>query len=85
VIACLSLAELCASTGVSPKRMRVFLADFEAAGIVERDGDRWRLTSAAAAEYAFAFRAIRASNVPLEPGDDDGLDHCKPGPAKAAA
>jgi hypothetical protein len=83
---CLSLAELCVRSGASPKQMRIYLADFEAKGIAECVGnDLWRLTPAAVAEYVFTFRAIRIGNVPLEPGDDDGLDHCKPGPQKAAA
>ena len=82
---CLSLAELCAGNRVDPKRMRAFLADFEAAGIVERVGGGWRLTSTAAADYVPLFRFIKLTSVPLEPGDDDGLTHCTPGPEKAAA
>lgn len=82
---CLGVAELCARTGVSPKRMRIFLADFEAAGIAECvNADDWRLTPTAAS-YTAAFRAMQVGNVPLEPGDDDGLSHCAPGPQKAAA
>jgi hypothetical protein len=85
VIGSLSIAELCRS-GVSPKVMRRYMADFQARGIVEPAGaDSWRLTKSAIEKYGFAFRAIQAGNVPLEAGDDDGLDHCKPGPSKAAA
>lgn len=86
MIGCLSFTELCARTGASSQRMRMFLTDWEAEGTAECVGnDHWRLTPSAAAEYVFAFRAMRRGNVPLAPGDDDGLTPCKPGPQKAAA
>jgi hypothetical protein len=70
--------------GVSEAKMERLLADFEAVGIAERVGDFWRLTDAAAAKYCVPFSEIRGGNVPLEPGDDDGLSHCQPGPPPAA-
>jgi hypothetical protein len=83
---CLSVAELARRARVSEKAMRRFLADFAASGTAEPVlGDYWRLTPSFAVEYLPLFRAIRAGSVPLEPGDDDGLDHCKPGPKKVAA
>jgi hypothetical protein len=80
-----SVAKLAASAGASPRKMAVILADFEAAGIAERVGEGWRLTDAAAAKYCPAFDLIEAGNARLEDGDDDGLSHCKPGPAGRGA
>jgi hypothetical protein len=80
----LSVAELAASAGVSPRKMAVILEDFEAARIAERVGEGWRLTDAAAAKYCPALDLIEAGNAPLEDGDDDGLSHCQPGPPPAA-
>ena len=82
----LSLAQLAGRAGVSPRSMRRLLVDFETDGVVECVGaEYWRLTEFGNAAYGEAFRSIRWGNTPLEPGDDDGLDHCKPGPPKAAA
>jgi hypothetical protein len=76
----LSVAELAASAGTSEVRMGRILAYFEAAGIAERVGDSWRMTDLAAVRYRGLFETIESGNVPLEPGDDDGLSHCQPGP-----
>jgi hypothetical protein len=81
----LTVAELARNTGVSEAKMRRILADFEAAGIAERDGDRWRLTEAGIADYCVPLAGIREGNVPLEDDDDDGRSHCQPGPPPAAA
>ncbi len=45
-------------------------------------GGGFRLTSTAA-EYGPAFGFIKETNVPLVPGDDDGLTHFPQGPQKA--
>ena len=80
----LSLVELCNSNREHrPKLIARAVADFELAGIVERVGGGFRLTSTAAAEYGPAFGFIKETNVPLVPGDDDGLTHFPQGPQKA--
>jgi hypothetical protein len=81
----LTARELARNAGVSEAKMRRILTDFEACGVAERAGGGWRLTVAGIADYCVPFAEIRAGNVPLEDGDDDGLSHCQPGPARAAS
>ena len=82
----LSLVELCAKNPQHrPKLLAVAVADFERQGIAERDGEGWRLTPSAAAEYVPLFHSLRpAEPVPLT--DDelaDALTPFTPGPQKA--
>jgi hypothetical protein len=77
----LTAAELALRLRCPVRRAEKLLADFDAAGVAERVNGGYRLTP----EYALPLRAARSTLVPLEPGDDDGLDHCRPGPRKAAA
>ena len=77
----LTAAELALRIHCPLHRAEKLLGDFAAAGVAERVNGGYRLTD----EYARPLRAARETLVALEPGDDDGLDHCKPGPQKAAA
>jgi hypothetical protein len=80
----ITVGELARNTGIGEAKMQRILRDFEASGIAELVGDGWRLTEAGIADYCVPLTELRAGNVPLEPGDDDGLGHCPPGPPPAA-